>query len=335
MVQPTDAATCEILRVRESLADRWPIRKNLQVRKEGAMSAGINTKPPIGALRHAPRPRDAEEVPVGSLVKTPLGLEARVIAHRGFRRGHRVWLVCRYVQPVNRRFDVAQILPELVTILSLKWETEMGRKAATKATPEKEVNDLAKAVFLARLVDAMTITVAAESAGIDRATAYRWRESDAEFAEAWDAALEAGTDRLEQEAIRRARDGVEEPVVYQGQLTPIFERNEDGSVRMVDLEEPDGQGGTRVVRTPVLARDADGNPRYLTLRKPSDTLMIFLLKARRPDTYRERVSAELTGKGGKDLPGPASGVLVVPGLMPDTAAWAAAVQGAAVKQGSE
>ena len=81
------------------------------------MTAGINTTPRIGLLRHTPRPKDAEEVPVGSLVLTPLGMEAHVIAHRGFRRGHRVWLVCQYTHPTNKRFNVAQILPELVTVV--------------------------------------------------------------------------------------------------------------------------------------------------------------------------------------------------------------------------
>lgn len=38
---------------------------------------------------------------------------------------------------------------------------------------------------------------------------------------------------------------------------------------------------------------------------------------------------ELTGKDGKDLPAAPAGVLVVPGLMTDPGAWAAAAQGAA------
>lgn len=162
----------------------------------------------------------------------------------------------------------------------------MGRKAATKATPEKEVNDMAKAVFLAGLIEGSTVTIAAEAAGIDRATAYRWREADNEFGKAWDEALEAGTDRLEQEALRRARDGVTKPVY---------------------------QGGKEVGQ----------------VQEYSDTLMIFLLKGRRPEKFRERVSAELTGAGGKDLPVPA-GVLVVPGLMQDSVAWAQQVQAAKV-----
>lgn len=80
-------------------------------------SAGINTRPPIGRLRFTPKPRDHEEIPIGTTVRTPLGMLAVVIAYRGFRRDHRVRLVCRYLQPRNRAFDVALILPELVEVI--------------------------------------------------------------------------------------------------------------------------------------------------------------------------------------------------------------------------
>lgn len=96
------------------------------------MTAGINTKPPIGQLRHGPRPKDHEEIPLQSLVKTPTGREAKVIAYRGPRgkghsgpgykgsaRGHRVWLVCQYLDPINRKFDFVLVLPELVTVIRL------------------------------------------------------------------------------------------------------------------------------------------------------------------------------------------------------------------------
>lgn len=38
-----------------------------------------------------------------------------------------------------------------------------------------------------------------------------------------------------------------------------------------------------------------------TVQKYSDTLLIFLLKARRPEKYRETVKAELTGANGQPL----------------------------------
>lgn len=209
----------------------------------------------------------------------------------------------------------------------------MGRRASSKSTPEKEVNDLAKAIFLAQLADAGMVTESAQAAGVDRKTVYNWRKNDKEFAQAWDDALEAGTEILEREAARRAVDGVEEPVIYQGQPTPLYERNQDGSLKYRTVMVDDGQGGKIQRQEPVPLLDEQGNPKFLTIRKPSDTLMIFLLKARRPDKYRERFTAELTGKGGKDLPAPGvqAGVLVVPGIMQDPNAWSAAVQEATPK----
>jgi hypothetical protein len=52
---------------------------------------------------------------------------------------------------------------------------------------------------------------ASELAGIGRRTAYDWRAADDEFRKAWDEAVEYGTDLIEDEALRRARDGVERP----------------------------------------------------------------------------------------------------------------------------
>jgi hypothetical protein len=51
----------------------------------------------------------------------------------------------------------------------------------------------------------------------------------------------------------------------------------------------------------------------------------------KPRSYGEKVHAELTGKDGKDLPLAPAGVLVVPGLMADTAAWSQAAQAASIK----
>jgi hypothetical protein len=92
---------------------------------EGRTMKGSRTKRPINPglvaarLRFfpPPRPMDAEEVPIGSLIRTPSGKEARVIGYRGFKRDIRVRLVCRYTQPENKRFDVVLLAPELVMVL--------------------------------------------------------------------------------------------------------------------------------------------------------------------------------------------------------------------------
>jgi hypothetical protein len=87
------------------------------------MTAAINTKPPIGALRHGPRPKDAEDIPIGSIVRTPTGALARVEGYRGGRRigggqkDDHERLVCRYLTARNRRFGTLVILPELVDVV--------------------------------------------------------------------------------------------------------------------------------------------------------------------------------------------------------------------------
>ena len=116
----------------------------------------------------------------------------------------------------------------------------------------------ARDAFLGALSAGASITAACRTADVGRTTVYGWRTSDEAFARAWDDAIEGGTDRLEDEAFRRAHDGVAEPVI---------------------------SGGRQVL-------DAEGAP--LMVRRYSDSLLTTLLKARRPDRYRDRVSADVT-----------------------------------------
>jgi len=111
----------------------------------------------------------------------------------------------------------------------------------TSRTPKKEE------AFFDALRDGRSISAACLEAGITRSSAYLWRESDPAFRTKWGECVEEGTDRLEDEALRRARDGTEKPVYQGGKLVG-------------------------------------------TVREHSDTLMIFLLKARRPQKYKDRVA---------------------------------------------
>lgn len=83
-----------------------------------------------------------------------------------------------------------------------------------------------EALFIDELSKGYSISASAWTIGVHRSTAYNWRaESEAskqedgsyidDFCVRWDSAIEAGTDRLEDEARRRAERGVERPV-YQG-----------------------------------------------------------------------------------------------------------------------
>jgi hypothetical protein len=90
--------------------------------------------------------------------------------------------------------------------------------------------------FLSSLADGQSVTSAAKEIGLTRQTMYRTRAADAKFAALWDEAIEAGTDTLEDEAVKRAKSS-------------------------------------------------------------SDVLLIFLLKSRRPEKYREHAQLDITSDG--------------------------------------
>ncbi len=110
----------------------------------------------------------------------------------------------------------------------------------------------ARARFLEALAASGNVTLAAGAARVPRSSLYHWRERDQEFAAAWLEAIEAATDLLEAEARRRAVEGVETTIV---------------------------QGGRMV-------RDDAGNP--LMIRRYSDSLLALLLRAHRPEKFREK-----------------------------------------------
>lgn len=126
----------------------------------------------------------------------------------------------------------------------------------THLTPER------RAKFLARLAAGHTVSAAARVTGLTRQRLYQLRNEDQEFAAEWQDAEEQGTDKIEEEAFRRAVKGVRstEPIYFMG-------------VKV----------GEKVV------------VRY------SDGLIQTLLKARRPDKYRELYKHEHTGKDGNEL----------------------------------
>jgi hypothetical protein len=113
----------------------------------------------------------------------------------------------------------------------------------------------ARARFLKALAATGNVTLAAGAAKLSRRSLYHWREQDQGFAAEWAEAIESATDALEAEARRRAIEGVETTVVHGG--------------RMV--------------------RDDEGNP--LTIRRYSDSLLALLLRAHRPEKYREKPAA--------------------------------------------
>lgn len=88
-------------------------------------------------------------------------------------------------------------------------------------------------IFLRTLAKTCNVTESAAAAGVCRKRAYEWREAHAEFAKAWDDAIETATDALEAEARRRAIDGWEEPVHYQGIQTSTIRKYSDALLALL------------------------------------------------------------------------------------------------------
>jgi hypothetical protein len=115
-----------------------------------------------------------------------------------------------------------------------------------------------QARFLKGLADTGTVSAAVEMAGTGRTRVYELRKRNPAFAAGWEEAEERAADSLEAEAWRRAVAGVPELLVSGGKVV----------------------------------RDNDGQP--IAIRRYSDALMIALLKARRPERFKDRAMANTT-----------------------------------------
>lgn len=149
------------------------------------------------------------------------------------------------------------------------------------------------APFLRALAETGVVAAACRRSGANYNTVYKLRREDDDFAAAFAEALEEAVDEAELEAWRRGVKGYDEPVIHQGQLTPVFELDEQGQVIMDRVLSGDGQ--TYDMR-PRRKLDADGNPMVLTVRKHSDPLLMFVLKGRRKVFATDRT--EITGADG-------------------------------------
>lgn len=115
--------------------------------------------------------------------------------------------------------------------------------------------------FLAALRETGKVSSAATSTGVARHTVYKHKRACEEFAQAWEEALLEAASLLEDEAVRRAREGT---IKYK------FDRN----------------------GKPIL-HPVTGEPYYEL--DYSDTLLIFLLKGILPDKYRDRSNVQVEG----------------------------------------
>lgn len=134
----------------------------------------------------------------------------------------------------------------------MSWNDE--RRAKIPEYKEQICQMLAAGMYISEISAAL---------GVEPSTMRQWEKADPEFREKMQDARSAHTDTLEKEAVRRARDGVEEVVISQG--------------RVVMVANPD---------------DPDGPMLPLKRRNYSDTLMMFLLKGQRREIYGEKVELD-------------------------------------------
>jgi hypothetical protein len=120
--------------------------------------------------------------------------------------------------------------------------------------------------FIHALALIPNVAAACRAAGVSRQTAYKHKGEDPEFGAAWATALEESVDRLEQAAFERSVQGV--PRTYEH-----VTYNADGSVK------------SRVVRTETVY---------------SDRMTEMLLKAHRPERFRERYDVTMHREGDVD-----------------------------------
>lgn len=134
------------------------------------------------------------------------------------------------------------------------------------------------AAFCGALACSCQVGKAAAAVGISRVTAYEWRNNSPEFAKMWDQAMKVGLTALEDEAHRRAFEGNPEPLVHKGQFTYLFSPEVDPETGLAHV-----------------LLDAEGKPLTAAIKRYSDTLAIFLLKAHDPNKYRENSRVEMAG----------------------------------------
>lgn len=151
-------------------------------------------------------------------------------------------------------------------------QQKKAKKPKPRAMPEaapRPTADWAKSAklvgFILRLGQHGNVTRAIAGAKVDRGYCYDKRNTDQEFAAAWDDAKKMGLDVLKDEAWRRAHEGIERQKFYQGE--------------------------------PIMVGKGKKRHAYVE-REYSDSLLMFLIKQQDP-SFREHFDVNLGNAGGR------------------------------------
>jgi len=121
---------------------------------------------------------------------------------------------------------------------------------------------LRQRAFLAAFAATCSIDGAAAAAKVPREHHYDWKNRDATYRAAFEAVQDQAAQRLEDEAVRRALEGVKRPMFYRGKAVKTGRGRSARTVYEVEY---------------------------------SDQLLITLLKRFRPALYREHTTTEVLG----------------------------------------
>lgn len=146
------------------------------------------------------------------------------------------------------------------------------RRANTRAHSQKV------AKFFRELSRSGSVTLASERSGIRRYTLYRMRAQDETFAKRWDRHLSLGIDRLQDDALRRAVDGVEQPVWRGGKKVGTVQRHDNRLLQFL----------LRAHRPEIYAEKKQGGVPPL----PFDLAQRLAASAPRLEAHRARMRAE-------------------------------------------
>ena len=126
----------------------------------------------------------------------------------------------------------------------------------------KGKNDIKKKAFLAAYRVAVSVRAASAAVKIPPHTHYDWLRDDPVYRRAWEGVQEQAAQSLEDEAVRRAYEGIKRVLYYKG----------------------------KPIRT---GRGRNARIAYET--QYDSQLLITLLKRFRPELYRDKATTEITG----------------------------------------
>jgi hypothetical protein len=111
--------------------------------------------------------------------------------------------------------------------LTAKKGKKPAQKKRARPSRRQERKPAWREIFLRVYAQRANVGASCRTAGISRTLAYETRKAEPDFAKQWQIARAEAVERLEEEAWRRAHDGVKKPVYQQGNLVGHIQEYSD------------------------------------------------------------------------------------------------------------